>query len=235
MRLVAALRVSSAGQLDGYGLDAQRSDIETWAKSNGHQVVSWREDVVSGTVDAVDRPGLTAALQDLERADGLVVARLDRIARQVTTQEAVLAAVWGNGYRVFAADHGEIPQDDPDDPMRTAMRLMAGVFAQLDRMMITKRLRDGRKAKAKAGKKATGAYAFGYRGGGKGRDRDEVPDSVEQETIDRIVELRLSGLPYRAIAATLDAEGRKPKRAAKWSNVAVRRIYLRSRPRQVAA
>lgn len=228
MRLVACLRVSSTGQLDGYGLDAQRADISAWAKGNGHRVISWREDTVSGALDAVDRPGLSAALQDLERADGLIVARLDRLARQVTTQEAILAAVWRNGYRALAADQGEILQDDPSDPMRTAMRLMAGVFAQVDRMMIVKRLRDGRIAKAAAGKKATGSYAFGVRGEGKGRDRDEAPDPTERETIDRIVELRGSGLPYRAIASKLDAEGRKPKRAASWSNVAVRRIYERA-------
>ncbi|WP_116951459.1 recombinase family protein [Jiangella endophytica] len=172
MKLVACLRVSSTGQLDGYGLDAQRRDITLWAKAHGHRLISWHHDVVSGTVDAADRPGLSAALLDLVRAEGLIVARLDRLARQVTTQEAILAAVWRQGYQVFAADQGEVVKDDPDDPMRTAMRLMMGVFAQVDRMLIVKRLRDGREAKAATGKKATGSYAFGYKGHGRGRDRD---------------------------------------------------------------
>ena len=43
----------------------------------------------------------------------------------------------------------------------------------------------------------------------------------------RIVELRQAGESYRAIAATLDAEGLRPRRAASWSAMAVRNIAER--------
>jgi DNA invertase Pin-like site-specific DNA recombinase len=76
-------------------------------------------------------------------------------------QEATLALVWQRGTRVFAADTGEVHRDDPDDPMRTAIRQVMGVFAELDRKMVAKRLRDGRLAKAAAGRKAVGDYPFG--------------------------------------------------------------------------
>lgn len=60
-------------------------------------------------------------------------------------QETILALAWRDGGHVFALDQGgEVLRDDP---VRTAMREMAGVFAGLDRRMIVKRLRDGRKAK----------------------------------------------------------------------------------------
>jgi DNA invertase Pin-like site-specific DNA recombinase len=45
-------------------------------------------------------------------------------------------------------------------------------WAELDRKMVSKRLRNGRKAKAAAGRKAVGDYAFGYCPTGKGRERD---------------------------------------------------------------
>lgn len=67
---------------------------------------------------------------------------------------------------------GEVYRDDPDDPMRTAIRQVMGVFAELDRKMVAKRLRDGRLAKAAAGRKAVGDYPFGYAATGKGRCRD---------------------------------------------------------------
>ena len=41
MRLVSYLRVSSNGQLDGYGFDVQREHIKSWAKANGHKIVSY--------------------------------------------------------------------------------------------------------------------------------------------------------------------------------------------------
>lgn len=232
MRLIAYLRVSSRGQVvDGFGLDVQRKAVRRWAKGAGHRIVGEYVDAgVSGATDAVDRPGLSEALQQLRRppqADGMVVARLDRLARALTVQEAILALVWREGGKVYAADGDEVLRDDPDDPMRTAIRQMSGVFAELDRRTTVKRMRDGRLAKAATGKKAAGAYAFGYEATGRGRDRDAGPRADEQVAVKRIVELRGVGESYRAIAATLDAEGLRPRRAASWSAMAVRNIAQR--------
>lgn len=249
MRLIAYLRVSSRTQLDGYGLTVQRTAIKRWAKANGHTITAEIIDEgVSGALEAADRPGLSDALQRLRKppqAGGLVVAKLDRLARKLTTQEAILALIWREDGRVFTADDGELLKDDPDDIMRTAMRQMVGVFAELDRKTLVKRMRDGRKAKAADGKKATGQYAFGTTGVGKGRDRDAAPHPDEQKAVDRIVELRRAGESYRAIAATLDAEGLKTRRTltleAKaldagqeppapigWSAMSVRNVALRA-------
>jgi DNA invertase Pin-like site-specific DNA recombinase len=231
VRLIAYLRVSSDSQLDGFGLDVQLAAIRRWAKGNGHRMVETYTDAgVSGATDAADRPGLSAALLSLQhppKADGLVVARLDRLARALTVQEAALAIVWRAGGRVFTADSGEVLQDDPDDPMRTALRQVVGVFAELDRRMVVKRMRDGRKAKAATGKKATGSYPYGYEGTGKGRNRDAAPDSAEQVAVRRIAELRTAGKSYREVASALDAEGLRPRRAASWSAMSVRNVAIR--------
>ena len=232
MRLVAYLRVSSETQLEGFGLDVQEAGIKKWAKANGHTIVATFTDAgVSGAKDAVDRPGLTDVLSELANppaANGMVVYRLDRLARALTVQEAVLALVWRDGGRVFTVEDGEVLEDDPDDPMRTAIRQMRGVFAQLDKTMTVKKLRDGRRAKAATGKKSVGGYAFGTTGGGKGRDRDAVADTAEQIAVRRALDLRAKGASYRVIATTLDAEGLKPRRAASWSAMSVRSVVLRA-------
>lgn len=233
MELVAYVRVSSESQLDGFGLDVQERAVRSWAKAHGHRVVKvCRDEGRSGALDAVDRPGLACALDALAdgTAAGLVAARLDRLARALTVQEAVLGAAWRLDGTVFTADTGEVLRDDPDDPMRTAIRQVVGVFAQLDRAMVSKRLRDGRRAKAATGRKAVGTYAFGYRASGKGRERDAGPDEAEQPVVARIVELRRAGTSYRAIALTLDGEGLRPRRAQSWSAPAVRNIASREMP-----
>ncbi len=237
MRLTEYRRVSTRGQArDGYGLKAQARDNRAWAAANGHRIAFVREDDgLSGTLPPAERPGLRAALDTLNGpggSQGLLVARLDRLAREVTVQEAILAAVWATGHAVFTADGGEVLRDDPDDPMRTAMRQMSGVFAGLDRRLIVKRLRDGRRVKAAEGKKATGAYAYGYRGEGKGRDRDAAPDPAEQATVARILELRAAGKSYREICATLETEGHRPRKAAHWSAMTVRQIWVRETGQQ---
>lgn len=142
-------------------------------------------------------------------------------------QEATLAVAWQAGGSVFTADAGEVLRDDPPDPMRTALRQVVGVFAELDRRMVVKRLHDGRAAKATAGRHAVGQYRYGYEGAGKGRARGAAPREDEQAAVARIVELRGAGESYRAIAATLDAEGRRPRRAATWSAMAVRSVAQR--------
>lgn len=236
VRLIAYLRVSSRGQVvDGFGIDVQRKAIRRWAKTAGHRLVGEYVDAgVSGATDAVDRPGLSEALQQLRRpprADGMVVARLDRLARAVTVQEAILALIWREGGQVFTADADEVLQDDPDDPMRTAMRQMAGVFAELERRMNVKRMRDGRTAKAETGRKAVGEYAYGYAGAGKGRERDAGPRPDEQAAVARILEMRADGRSYREIAAALDAEGHQPRRASAWSAMSVRNVEKRETAR----
>ncbi|WP_445184574.1 recombinase family protein [Pseudonocardia sp. Cha107L01] len=231
MHLVAYLRVSSNGQLDGYGFDVQRADIRRWAKANGHKIVAEYTDAVTGKADTADRPGLLEALQMIRRppdAEGVIVGKLDRLARQLTVQEAILSLVWREGGRVFTAEDGEVLQDDPDDPMRTAIRQVQGVFAELDRKTVVKRLRDGRRAKADAGRHAVGAYPYGTHGVGKGRERDAGPREDEQAAVRRIAELRAAGESYRTIATTLDAQGLKPRRAASWSAMSVRNVAVRA-------
>ncbi|WP_396835343.1 hypothetical protein [Mycobacterium sp. ITM-2016-00316] len=76
---------------------------------------------------------------------------------------------------------------------------MTAVFSGLERRMIAKRLRDGRKAKAAKGGWAAGRTPYGYRSEKKnerGRDNPngklvEVP--AEQETLARMLELSRKG------------------------------------------
>jgi DNA invertase Pin-like site-specific DNA recombinase len=237
MRLVGYARVSSEGQLDGFGLDVQERIIREWAGRYDLRLTTLHRDgAVRGTTDAVERAGLTAALTDLRdgRADGLIVATLDRLARKLTVQEAILGMAWQHGARVFTADDGECREDDPDDPMRTAIRQMRGVFAQLDRALVVKRLRDGRRAKEAAGRKSCGTYAYGFTGAGKGRERDAVADEAEQLAVRRIIELRQSGASYRVIAETLDCEGFRPRRAVSWNAMTVRAVAQRADAEQGA-
>lgn len=231
MRLVAYIRVSTTGQLDAYGPESQLADIRKWCKANGHKIVDVKTDDISGTKDAAERVALLECLEMLRnppQADGMVFANLTRLARELHVQEAILAQIWNEGKRAFAADQGEILQDDPDDPMRTAMRQMQGVFAQLDRAMITKRLRDGRRIKGEHGGKVTGAYPYGQKSVVVGRGRDAGVHEDEQVAVTRIVALRNAGASYRTICETLTAEGIKPRRSDTWQPMSVRSVALKA-------
>jgi DNA invertase Pin-like site-specific DNA recombinase len=224
MRLVAYLRVSTDLQAEqGLGLDVQRRGIRAWAKAHGHRIVRFHSDEgISGSNGVETRQGLLDALNDLEAGDaaGLVMYRLDRLARKLTVQEATLARVWSMGCTAYSVDLGEIPQDDPDDPMRTALRQMVGVFSQLERGMIAARLRSGRRLKAERGGYAGGAPKYGYRAS----EGDLVPDEREAATVARILQMHADGTGSRGIAAALNADGVPAKRGGSWSSAQVCRV-----------
>ena len=230
--MILVRRVSTAGQaVDGYGLDAQEADCRRWGTlqtTPGVRIVHMVTDGdgkagKSGTTLLDERPGLMDAMQWIAdgQADGILAPNLDRLARELTVQEAVLSYVWAIGGRVFTADHGEHLEDDASDPMRTAMRQMRGVFHQLDRGLIIKRLTEGRAAKGTRGGYAYGAPRFGQ----KAVDKELTVDEAENAAAEQMERWRdHDGLGVRAIAARANAEGLPTKRGGRWHPTTVARI-----------
>jgi DNA invertase Pin-like site-specific DNA recombinase len=103
------------------------------------------------------------------------------------------------------------------------MRQMMGVFGQLEKSMIVRRLKAGRRLKAEQGGYAYGSPAYGQRS----EDGDLVPVDDEQATIARIRELHSSGHSLRSMAAVLTAEGHRPKRSDRWHPESLKRIIAR--------
>ncbi|MCX5192278.1 recombinase family protein [Streptomyces sp. NBC_00268] len=231
MELVGYIRVSTDRQVeDGFGLAVQEKMIRTWCRQQGHALrgAVHRDEGYSGTLPAPERPALADALSEIEdgQAAGIVVGRLDRLARRLVTQEAVLAQVWKSNGRVFTTDQGEILQDDPEDPMRTAMRQMMGVFSELEHSMIVARLRAGRKEKAAQGGYAYGAPPYGWRAVGG----ELVEQPAEQVGLARARELRAAGTSLREICRRLEAEQIPPRRSDRWHPEAVRRMLQHEAP-----
>lgn len=222
MKLIGYLRVSTDRQGDGFGIDVQRELIGTWAKANGHRVVRWCEDVgVSGSVEALDRPGLTCVLDSLTDGDaqGVVISDLDRLGRRLMISEAALGLLRKVGGRVFTVNNGEIDDED-DDETRILIRQVLGAIAEFEARKIVKRLQAGRAAKASSGGYAYGAPAYGQRCEGG----ELVVDDQEQAVVGRIESMRADGASYRTIAAVLNDEAIPTKRGGRWHPATVQRI-----------
>ena len=220
-RVVAYARVSVSNGSDS--LEAQLEEIRSWAEREGFEIVAEHtDDGISGVKGEDEREGLAAAITAITDGDADLICahRSDRYARALHVQEAVYAAVWRAGGRVFEVG-GEIVQDDPDDPYRTAMRQMAGVFAELERNVIRSRMQRGRRRARAAGKHIGGSAPYGFEVAESG---NLLPIAEEQKIIRRIVKLRQSGETFRAIAETLEQSG-----AGKWSAMKVRRVWERNR------
>ena len=220
---VGYLRASTDEQR--LGPEAQRAAIETWAAREGVQVVAWCLDQgVSGGSDLGDRPALVEALSQL-RALGaglLVVAKRDRLARDVYIASTIERAVAQGGARVTSAD-GTANGDTPADAF---MRTILDGAAAYERALIRARTKAALGAKKARGERA-GTISYGYRLAADGV-RVEA-DEAEQGVLSVVRELRAAGLSHRAIVASLAARGLVSRAAAPFNQTQVARMLAKVR------
>lgn len=232
MKVVADLRVSTDRQAErGLGLDVQEQAVRRWARANGHRIVVWaRDEGVSGSNGLENRMALPEAFAALRerKAAGIVVYRLDRLARDLVLQETLLAEIRRLRGCAFSTDGGEAGylDDNPDEPSRRLIRQVLGAVAEYERGMIALRMRSGRRRKAELGGYASGAPPYGFRA----EDGALVPDDAEQQVIRRIRELEAEGRPQREIADALNASGHRTKQGRAWNRVNVGLILRREGP-----
>jgi DNA invertase Pin-like site-specific DNA recombinase len=220
LRLVAYTRLSQANQHEGESHAAQLDRITSWAGVAGHEVIAQRSDTISGENGPEDRPGFLDALNMLDEhlADGVAVSSLDRLARKLATQEALLATVWRRDAVVFEVGMGEVAQDDPDDPYRTFVRQVMGAAAQLERALIVKRMADGRRRAVRQGRSIGPAPSFGWM-----KDPDDpgrvIPDPATFPLVEKIVRLLHAGATLAAAGAVLEE-----RTGRRWQPTQVARI-----------
>ena len=230
MKLVPYLRVSTDRQAEeGTGLGVQLDTIRERASAHSHKLTKPHSDEgVSGTNELAHRPALADAMMLLRqrKADGIVVYRLDRLARDLVLQEQLLREFRRLGADLYSTSEAENAYlvDDPKDPSRKMIRQILGVVSEYERSMIALRLRSARDRKARNGGYAGfGSPAYGLRS--EGGELVAVAD--EQVTIQRIRALSEDGKSIRETIAILEADEITPKRGGTWHPTTISRILNR--------
>jgi site-specific DNA recombinase len=223
--VVAYLRVSGKGQVDGTGFDRQLDTITSWARHTGAKVEKvYREEGVSGTLDESHRPAFATMVEDLlsNGCRTVVVESLDRFARDLSVQMQLLAYLISKGLTLISASTGDdVTAAVADDPMRRAMVQMQGIFSELDKNLLVRKLRKGREKRRATNGKCEGVPFFGERPG-------------EAETLERIKELHRKPrdgrrLSLQQICDVLNQELAKypTRRGGKWKKGTIQTIIRR--------
>lgn len=201
---LAYTRVSTEEQASsGNGLEAQRAAIDAAAKVRGWSMEHFTDAGVSGKVIG---PQLAEVLQLLAsgQADGLVVAKLDRLSRSIINAATIIKHANEQGWSLVALDLGV-------DLTTAAGRMVAHNlmgFAEYERDLISERTKA-----ALAAKKARG-------------ERIGRPRLAKPVVVNRIVKARKAGDTFGAIARALEADGvLSPQGNPTWEPSTVRRIY----------
>jgi len=216
---IGYLRVSTDGQaVSGLGLDAQRAAVTAAAARLGLTVTSWHTDEgISGSAALDVRPGLLAALDALKRGDVLVVAKRDRLGRDLLNVAMTERLVQRKGARIVSAA-GE--GTDGNSPGDIAMRQMSDVFAQLERAHISARTKAALQAKRARGYRA-GTVPFGYVADATGKLSTH---DGEQRVLSLVRDLRSAGFTLQAIADELNVQGYSTRKGTAWRHQYVRAL-----------
>lgn len=231
MKLAAYMRVSTDAQAEqGMGLPIQADTISRWAQNAKHVISVWAQDAgQSGGTGLDDRGGLANALEAIRRGQvqGLVVARLDRLARDLVLQEQLLAEVRRLGGRVYSCSAGEDAYlvDDPADPSRKLIRQVLGAVAEYERGMIRLRLQAGIDRKRAEGGYWGGQPPYGW----KAEGGELVVEPAEYAQIELMLAARQQGASLMEIATMLNRLEVPTKHGGRWQKNTIRRILAHPR------
>ena len=121
------IRVSTQKQAEAEnGLDAQKADCVAYAEKNGFCVGGVFVDAgVSGGAELQDRPGLMSAIESLKKGSVLLVAKRDRIARDVLNNAVIEKMVSNKKSSIISADGAGNGNDPAAALMRNILAAMA--------------------------------------------------------------------------------------------------------------
>ena len=220
--LFAYLRVSDRSQIDKGGFDRQIKAIKSFCKHQGYTISHiYREEGVSGTKDELDRPVfqdmITAILSNGNRT--IIVESLDRLARELRVQEQILMYLARKDISLISANTGEdVTRAILSDPMKKALIQIQGVFAELDKSQLVRKLKRGReKAKQDRGK-CEGRKHYGEE---SEEERTILKRITYMRRLSRGQQKRMS---FQKIADVLNDDGIKTRLNKNWTATGVKNV-----------
>lgn len=206
--------------------ELQRTEMEAWAAYRGARILCFHTDLdVSGAKLA--RPGLERAIRRVEsgESDGILVARLDRFARNLTGALEVIGRLEEAGASVVSVAEGLDPTTSAGKMLMRVM-LMTAEF-ELDGLRES--WDQSRRRAVARGMHLSCAPPTGYR---RGRDGRLVLDPASAPKLTGLFRMRAEHRSWPQMMAHVEAVGLKnPWGGARWTRaslleVMANRVYL---------
>lgn len=211
MKVFGYARVSGKGQVEGHGFERQEDEIAKFCRKSGFELVRiFREEGISGTLGEADRPAFQEMLSEILKngVKTIIIEGLDRLARELRIQEQLLIFLASKNITLFSARTGEdVTAAIQDDPMKKAMIQIQGVFSELEKGLLVKKLRKAREAKREETGRCEGRKSYA---------------EVSPALIKEIKRLRRpygprKGMTFKAIAEYLNKTGIKTRTGRPWT------------------
>lgn len=226
IKAIGYVRVSTEEQAnDGVSLGAQRAKITAYADLYEIDLVAIIEDA-GQSAKTLNRPGLQEALELLNKgqAEGLLIAKLDRLSRSVVDWNQLIDGYFGEkaGKNIWSVA-------DSIDTTTAAGRLVLNVLmsvAQWERETIGERTKDALQHKRSIGERV-GQIPYGYDLASNGKNLNENPE--QQKVIALMKSLRETGMSFSQIGRELGERGIPTQKAGRrWTHKNVASILRRA-------
>jgi len=162
VKVYTYIRVSTAMQVDGYSLDAQKSRMKAYADFNDYEIVGEYEDAGKSGKSVEGRIGFNRMMDDIKSGkDGVsyvMVFKLSRFGRNAADVLSALQEMQDFGVNLICVEDGI-------DSSKDAGKLMISVLsavAEIERENIRVQTMEGRVQKAREGKWNGGFAPYGY-------------------------------------------------------------------------
>ena len=156
-------RVSTALQIDGYSLEAQKARMKAYADYNDYEIVGEYEDAGKSGKSVEGRVAFNQMMADIkagkDKISFVLVYKLSRFARNAADVLSTLQVMQDFGVNLICVEDGI-------DSSKDAGKLMISVLsavAEIERENIRAQTMEGRLQKAREGKWNGGFAPYGYK------------------------------------------------------------------------
>lgn len=227
MKYVIYLRVSTKEQgKSGLGLEAQKHNCLSFIEKNnpGAKYIEFI-DTSSGALDVARRKVLLEAINELKKDDVLLVAKRDRLARNVANVNIIESLVKSKRANIISCDIGVVENHNT-----RAMMQVTDVFSELERGYISQRTKEGLAKKIARGERC-GRIPYGYK---LAFDGIHLTDCEKERAIlSKMVKWKSDGMTYRQIADQLNQGGLLSRQESEWWHGSVYRLIQRETKNRV--
>lgn len=211
--------------------EAQKQKVEAYIAAHlpEQKYMGWVYDsATSGARALFERPNGRKLLALLQPGDHVVWAKLDRAFRSVIDGASTLAMLATRNVYVHSLDLGL----DTSTAVGRCICTVMLAFAELERSYASQRTREALRVKRDAGKPWNGKPPVGWRKVGKKKDSYFVPDMEERAQVERLADLRDTGMAYETIQLEM-RDVRRPN-GKRWNKNSIRlavMAFLRGFPK----
>lgn len=218
MATIIYTRVSTQEQTEsGAGLNAQLDACRAYAKAQCWEIAGEYQDAgISGTADLEKRTGLMTAIGELGKGDVLLVAKRDRIGRDVMLVKTIERMVAKRKASIHALNGS-----NDATPEGALMNTLMDGFAAYEVAVIRARTKAALGAKKARGERM-GKIPFGFQADDDGIHI--IPCAIEQSALRKIGELKNAGYSLQRIANALNSQGVFNRQGNPWNPVLLHSI-----------